>query len=209
MPTRAQLVAEVMGWLDRRDLEPYVSGWIASAETEMAELLRARCMVVAAVQTVDAPLISLPADFASMESIRDASSGEMLKLEDHYSGPLQGAGGAASAYRIVGECIEFLPWPTIPDPIQLGWRPQTVRMVWYRAPHPLVDPQDTNAVLEKHYACYLFGTVKWGALFELDDDRAAQASKEFVEAVTAANTWKDTARYSGAPLRSVLPTTVF
>ena len=198
-----------MAWLDRRDIEPLVGGWITMAENEMTELLRARCMEVAAVQSIDAPLISLPADFASMASLRDATTGKLLALEDDWTGPLQGDGGQASAYRIVGECIEFLPWPTLPDPPLIGWQPQAVRMVWYRAPHPLVAPQDSNPVLEKHYACYLFGTVKWGALFELDDDRAAQASKEFVEAVTAANTWKDTARYSGAPLRSVLPTTVF
>jgi len=199
-----------MGWLDRRDIEPLISGWIAMAETDMTQQLRARCMEVVAVQAVDAPLISLPADWASMASIRDAVSGRLLALEDNWTGPLQGAaGGSATAYRIVGECIEFLPWPTIPDPPLLGWMPQTVRMVWYRAPQPLRDPQDTNPVLEKHYACYLFGTCKYGALFELDDDRAAQASREFITALTAANLWRETAQYSGAPLRSVLPTTAF
>lgn len=209
MATRAQLVSEVMGWLDRRDVEPLVSGWIQMAETDMAMQLRARCMVVAATQTVDAPLISLPADFASMESIRDGTSGALLALEDHWTGPLQGAGGPASAFRVVGECVEFLPWPVPPDPPQLSWRPQTVRMVWYRAPHPLVDPQDSNIVLEKHYATYLFGVCKYGALFELDDDRAAQAAREFTTAVAAANMWKETAQYSGAPLRAVLPATAF
>jgi len=207
-PTLANLQADVLGWLDRRDVAPLVAGWVAMAEADMAAQLRARCMIVAAVQSVDAPLISLPADWASMESLRDVSTGKLLDLEDDWTGPLQGDGGQAHAYRIVGECIEFLPWPTVPDPPQIGWQPQQVRMVWYKAPKPLRDPQDSNIVLEKHYSLYLFGVCKYGAMFELDDERAAQMEKAFTGALYAVNLWKETAQYSGAPLRAA-PATAF
>lgn len=206
MATYAQLTNDVMGWLDRRDVADLVAGWVTMAEADIIQMLRARCMVVAAVQAVDAALISLPADFASMESLRDAATGRLLDLEDAWTGPLQGDGGQATAYRIVGECVEFLPYPLIPDPPEIGWQPQQVRMVWYRGPQPLRDPQDTNKVLESHYQIYLFGVCKYGAMFELDDDRANQMTKAFTDAVFAANLWKETAQYSGAPLRATQAT---
>jgi len=207
MPTRAQLVSEVMGWLDRRDIEPLVGGWIVAAEVDMRAQLRARCMIVRATQAVDAPFISLPADFASMEAIRDTATGKLLDLEDDFTGPLPGDGGCATAYRLVGECIEFLPHPWVPSaPPLVGWQPQLVTMTWYQAPKPLVDSTDTNKILEQHYQCYLFGALKYGAMFELDDDRQAQTARAFTEAVIEANTWKETAQYSGAPLRSVQAT---
>lgn len=168
------------------------------AETDMAELLRARCMVVRATQPVDAPFVTLPSDFLEMESLRDADTGELLSLEDHWTGPNISRAGPVTAYRLVGECIEFLPHPSPVAPFQ------TVNMAWYQRPPPLVDPQDSNAVLEKHYACYLWGVLRYGAKFELDPERASQADGEWQLATTAANSWKERAQYSGAPLRAVV-----
>jgi len=210
MATLAQLSADVAGWLDRRDVEPLIPGWIAMAEADMRQMLRARCMVVKATQQIDAPLISLPADFATMASIRDLTTGKLLKLEDDFTGPLYGDGSCpVTSYRLQGDCIEFLPHPFIPDPPLLSWVPQPVEMTWFRAPKPLRDPQDTNPVLEQHYAVYLFGTCKYGGMFELDDDRATQMKTAFIEAVTAVNLWFETSTYSGAPLRAAPPARAF
>jgi hypothetical protein len=125
-----------------------------------------------------------------------------LDLEDHWTGPNETFGGPVTAYRLVGECIEFLPHPTI-DP-STGAYPQSVNMAWYQKPTPLSDPQDTNPVLENHYAVYLWGVLRYGAKFELDPDRASQADAEWATATTAANQWKERAQYSGAPLRAVV-----
>ena len=57
-------------------------------------------------------------------------------------------------------------------------------------------------MLETHYAIYLFGICKYGAMFELDDDRAAQMTNAFTSAVAAANIAYESANYSGAPLRA-------
>ena len=203
MASLAQLTNDVMGWLNRRDVAPLIPGWIAMAEADMRQMLHARCMVVKATQQIDAPLISLPADFASMASIRDLTTGRNLKLEDDFTGPLYGDGSRpVTSYRLQGDCIEFLPHPFIPDPPQLSWVPQAVEMTWFRAPQPLQAATDTNPVLEQHYAVYLFGTTKYGAIFELDDDRATQMDGEFIKAVTAVNMWFETSTYSGAPLRA-------
>lgn len=187
-------------------------------ETEIAETLRARCMITSGTQAIDAPYITLPADFATMASIRDATSGELLELKDAWSGHwtgvhssawMEGAvvgavGQVCTAYRLTGDCIEFLPHPVIPDPPDPAWMPQSVIMEWYARPKPLLLPSDTNPILEQLYAVYLWGVIKHGALFELDDDRAAQADAQWQQVVTRANLWKQQSDMSGAPLRAEL-----
>lgn len=202
--TQATLAAQVMAWLNRRDIAGLIPDWIAMCETDINESLRARCMVVRARQDIDGVFIGLPPDFVSIESIRDHITGRPLDLEDAFTGPPINHAGKVTAYRLVADCIEFLPHPQIPDPIPDDWAPQEIDFNWYQKPAPLVNPQDTNVVLDQLFSVYLFGVCKYGAMYELDDERAQQADGAFQSAVTAANLWKQSADYSGAPLRAVV-----
>jgi hypothetical protein len=215
--TYQQLIDDTQAWLNRKDILPLIPGWVLMVETEIAQTLRARCMVTSGIQPIDSAYISLPADFATMESIRDATSGEMLELKDEWSGHWmggQGRGWAADglagapspcvAYRIVHDCIELLPHPVIPDPPDPNWVPQKILMGYYQKPRPLILPTDTNPVLDQLYGVYLWGVCKYGALFELDDDRAQQCDAQFQQAVTRADLHKQQSDYSGAPFRAEL-----
>lgn|SRR5262252_2098082 len=202
-----------MAWLNRRDIASLIPGWVSMVETEIAESLRARCMVTFGTQNIDAPYITMPTDFAAMESIRDNTSGELLELKDEWSGSWYSSysgtaqlnpSAPAVAYRLLQDCIEFLPHPAIPDPPDPSWKPQQILMGYYAKPAPLVNPQDTNPVLDQLYGVYLFGTCKYGAIFELDDDRAAQLDAQYAKVVTQANLWKQQSDYSGAPYRAEL-----
>ena len=204
MASLGQLTNDIKAWLNRpTDIATLIPGWVLMTETDIKEQLRVRAMVNNATQAIDAPLISLPSDFASMGALRDLITGKLLKLEDDWTGPLYGDGTCpVTSYRLVGDCVEFLPHPFIPDPPNPTWTPAQVRMTWFRAPTPLSKPTDSNAVLQEHYAVYLFGCCKYGAMFELDDDRANQMTGAFTTAVAAANMAYETATYSGAPLRA-------
>jgi len=202
MASYQQLTDDLYAWLKRRDITQRIPGWVAMAETDIGAMLRARCNVARATQAIDANFITLPVDFAEFESVRDVATGELLDLEDNYTGPMQCEPGSlgSTAYRLVGDCIEFLPHPIIPPPT--GSPLQQVSVVFYAKPRALKLPGDTNKILESLYAVYLFGTCKYGAMYELDDERAAQMDKAFIAAVTAANMAKETGDYSGAPLRA-------
>ena len=206
-----------MGWLNRKDVLPLIPGWVSMVETEIAQTLRARCMVTSGIQNLDAAYISLPTNFAAMESIRDNVSGEMLILADEWSGHwtskysnawVSGAVvptvQASTHYRLVHDCIELLPHPIIPDPPDPAWIPQQILMGYYAKPTPLINPTDTNAVLEQLYGVYLWGVLKLGALFELDDARASQADAQWQQAVTRADLHKQQSDYSGAPYRELM-----
>jgi hypothetical protein len=79
--------------------------------------------------------------------------------------------------------------------------PQQVLMGWYAKPTPLLLPTDTNPILEQLYGIYLFGACKYGAMFELDNDRASQMDGAWQQVLTRANLWKQQSDYSGAPFR--------
>src|SRR5215467_2282462 len=80
------LMDDVMGWLNRRDIASLLPGWVSMVELDIAETLRARCMVKFGVQQLDNAYIALPVDFAAMESIRDNLTGDILHLKDEWSG---------------------------------------------------------------------------------------------------------------------------
>jgi len=212
MASYAQLQADIKAYLKRQDLDAVIPSWVLAVETDIAEMLRAQAMITRATQAVDAAFITLPTDFVKFESVASSCCGNLLTLADYWSGPLPCGSGcmrcvqgdAVSAYRLVGDCIEFLPHPTIPSPPDPAWVPMQVDIAYYAKPRPLVDPQDTNAILDRHYQIYLFGCVRYGAMWGMDDDRELQMTTRFSEAVAVANRLKEDAQYSGAPLRAEL-----
>ena len=129
-PTLNSLTSEVMGWLNRQDITSLVPGWIAMTETDIAETLRARCMVARATQNIDANFISLPADFCAVESIRDTVSGKMLDLEDEWTGPLGGDNQSKCPQPPIGwspTASSFCRTPTFPiRPIRPGSRNRSI-----------------------------------------------------------------------------------
>lgn len=206
----------MLQWANRRDILSLLPGWTSMVETQIAETVRARCMVTFVSQAIDSAYITMPVDFATMESIRDATTGEMLVLKDEWSGswtqnwppppyssyeqvnPMS----PATAYRLLANCVEFLPHPIIPNPPLPGWVPQQVLMGYYARPTPLVLPSDTNAILETFYGIYLFGLLKVAAVFEREDQDTIQSwDTEWQRTVTQANLWKQQSDYSGAPFR--------
>jgi hypothetical protein len=211
-----QLQDDVLWYLDRRDAAARIPSWVQMVETEIQQTLRARCMEVSAYQPIDAPQITLPPDFSTMASIRDAATGNNLVLKDEWSGSWTDVSGAPAdypyhpgayyagtrlvwAYRIVGPCIEFLPHPWLPDPPDPLWVPQAVIMNWYAKPRPLVLPSDTNPVLEQLYTVYLYGILSHATLAEQDEPMAPQWDAKYQQAVTRANLNKQQSDMSGAP----------
>lgn len=199
--TLQTLSDDVSDWLNRRDLGSKIPGWVGMAENDMAELLRVRCMVQRATQDVDAAFITLPCDWVDMEGLRDSTTGLELTLEDHWTGPMTGT--KATAYRLIGSELEFLPHVVVPVPVPDPWVPQNVTMTYYARPKGLVAASDTNDVLQRFYSVYYHGVCRYASMFEGDQDRLAEAQAGWEAAVTQANAWKARSDYAGAPLRSV------
>ena len=92
------------------------------------------------------------------------------------------------AYRLVANCIEFLPHPTIPNPPDPSWVPQSSAdgMVSQAARRCCCQPIPTRS-WRTSIRVYLYGVIKQGAIWALDDDRAQQMDALWQQAITRAN----------------------
>jgi hypothetical protein len=215
-----QLTNDVASYINRQDVVPVMPAFVRAVELELTQTLRARCQLTEVTQPIDAAYITMPPDFATMASIRDARTGENLLLKDEWSGswtkpyrPVGSFGGAywdtipdapCSAYRLVGNCVEFLPHPVFTDPLPPNYVFQTVLMVYFAKPTPLLLPGDTNPILEELYPVYLYGCLKQAAIWALDDNRAQQMDALWQQQITRADLHKQQSDLSGAPLRAEL-----
>jgi hypothetical protein len=221
MASLQQLNDDIGSYLNRRDYQGPFPSWVLAVETELAETLRSKFQIASAYQNIDAAQIALPSNFASMESIRDATTGNNLALKDTWSGSwfpdqqddrnwpastlFQVQTSVCWAYRITANCIEFLPHPVIPDLPDPTWVPQQVLMNWYQKPVPLVNPADTNPILDNLYECYLFGILKRAGIWarETADDIGVWDAA-YQQAVTRGNLWTQQSQFSGAPFTEEL-----
>jgi len=222
MPSSLQQLNDDVGsYLNRRDYQSTFPSWVLAVETELAETLRSKFQFTSGNQAIDSEYIALPNNFASMESIRDATTGNNLVLKDTWSGSwfpdqqddrnwpastlFQVQPPVCWAYRILGNCIEFLPHPQIPNPPDPTWVPQSVQMYWYQKPTPLVNPTDTNPILDNLYETYLYGVLVRAGVWakETADDIGVWDAK-YQQAVTRANLWTQQSQFSGAPFTAEL-----
>lgn len=232
---RDQLRMAIMAWLHRATLRtPFApdfdatAGFIALAEQDMNERLRARCMVTRAQETVDGQYTPLPCDYLEMLDLRMAGGGPpvtyvprdqaALSLYNRTSGArvTDGQAGIVSDaiwppsnpwgtgklhYSIVGDEIEWVPFPTPPavtngQPIQ--W--PIAEMAYYQRLNLGMDDEDTNKVLATYPACYIFGSLIFSAPFLRDDSRVATWQTAYDNAVVGANTEHERSRTQGGPI---------
>ena len=92
MASYGQLQADIKAYLKRQDIDAIIPSWVLATETDIAEMLRARAMIVRSTQPIDANFITLPTDFIKFESVTTACCGASLALEDYWTGPLPSDG---------------------------------------------------------------------------------------------------------------------
>jgi hypothetical protein len=230
---RAQLRMAIMAWLHRATLRtPFAPdfdatmGFIALAEQDMNERLRARCMVVRAKETVDGQYTPLPCDYLEMLDLRMANGGPPVtyvsrdqaaaslnnrtsgaRVTDGQAGLVSDAiwppsnpwGTGKHHYSIVGDEIEWVPFPTQPpDGQPVTW--PVAEMAYYQRLGLGTADTDTNRVLGTYPACYIFGALIFSAPFLRDDGRVATWQTAYDNAIVGANTEHERSRTQGSPI---------
>ena len=232
---RAQLRMAIMAWLHRATLRtPFApdfdatAGFIALAEQDMNERLRARCMVTRATEEMDGQYTPLPCDYLEMFDLRMAGGGPPItyvprdqaaaalynrtsggRSRDGQAGYVSDAvyppsnpwGTAKQHYSIVGEAIEWVPAPVPPtqtDGQPIQW--PAAELAYYQRLNLGMDDTDTNKVLTTYPACYIFGSLIFSAPFLRDDSRVAVWQTAYDNAVVGANTEHERSRTQGSPI---------
>ena len=199
--TLSALRTDIIAWCNRKndaDFIAAVPGFIALAEERITTALRAKCMVQRATMPIAAGYLPLPCDWIAFLDVRVQGEPHPLTLLSRLD-PEPHTGGRACAYRLVDGQVEVLPHRVVDPAVP----PQVLEVSYYAKPMALVADDDTNPVLEAHPSTYLFTSVLFAALWLKDEQLLAQANDLAASAVAMANTWHDSARFSGGRLNSL------
>lgn len=237
---RKELGIAILSWLHRASLRTPVAqafdaaaGFIALAEQDMNERLRARCMVVRATETIDGQYTTLPCDYLEMLDLRLAGGGPPITyatrydmaaaFHNHANNTPYGSSGAGMGpdfmqalpnppawswtdgtpqrASIIGNEIEWSPFPQPATPLPAGYVFPKAEMAYYQRCALGPDDTDTNNVLATYPGIYIYGSLVHAAPFLNDDDRLQTWAGLYGEGVTMANREHERARTAGSPLR--------
>jgi hypothetical protein len=194
--TYTELLAEVMGYTTRGDVEQIVPTWVAFAEAELNRSLRHRKMVARKTATLSAARLALPSDW--LEAVNIEVSGRVPSRLRYLSpSDLDNARDAAGGdsgiplyYTLVGDELEVAPAPS---------SSATVEML-YRAKLPALATNTTNWLLVEHPDLYLFGTLAQALPWLEGDPRAQSWVDTAARILGAVNAQDERSRFSGGPL---------
>ena len=109
--------------------------------------------------------------------------------------------GTPRKYTIVGQEIEWSPFPTTPVDASGGTDWPVAEMAYYQRLNLGLNDTDSNSVLATYPACYIYGSLIHAAPFVRDDGRVALWKNLYESAVSGANTEHERSRTANMPLR--------
>ena len=210
--TRDDLINLVLDNIDRpdiRDTNPNQPGyWIKRAEQRLERELRMRETIVRRMVPVSAGFITLPSDFIQAENfaLNSALTGARVrKLEyaspqqmDDYRATALSASNVSPAYfSVIGQQIELFPAGIFDVN---GVSLYTLEMAYYPKLVPLVNPADTNWLLENKLDIYVNAVTRYAMEFLQEDARAQAMDSQLSTDVQILNMAKDISITAGSRL---------
>ncbi|RYF31688.1 MAG: hypothetical protein EOO23_01705 [Comamonadaceae bacterium] len=179
--------------MDRASLSAQVPDFVAIAESNIADDVRVREMLVAGTITTTpgSGLAALPTDFLEFADVSLNGLPLEYATSDRFRDNAQRwIGVPAEYYGIEGENLL----------VGVNSVAQTFNVTYYKR-IPALAVQPTNFLLTKYPQIYLYGALSQAALFMVDDPRAATWAAIYQQAVDKANGSSRKAVSSGSPLR--------
>jgi hypothetical protein len=192
--TYSGLKTEIANWTHRADLGSQVDNFIDMAEAEMNTKLRLMEQETRTTLAVSSEFTELPTDFLELRTINIADSPDK-RLE--YKAPaamvgLYAASGIPKFYSLIGGSSSILQASPIPG------GSYTFDITYFAKITALSDSNTSNFILTGYPFCYLFGCMKYAALYEHDYAAANDWDSKF-QISLAEITNKDKRRRWSAP----------
>ena len=205
MTTRAELMADLDGWLTRDDLTTSADAgtMLRIAQATINRRVRTRSQETTAQLTATSRNTALPTDFQAMRSVSLDSAldrnVEYLTPERIREAPIwnnQGGGltdNTALAYTIENTNLVLAPAPDATAPV-------TLDIVYFAKFSDLVNDTDTNWLLTNAYDVYLWAVLQAAAVYLEDENLEAKYERLFEKAVEELRLSERRARFTGAAL---------
>jgi hypothetical protein len=110
--------------------------------------------------------------------------------------------GVPRRFTIIGNEVEFSPFPQPANPIPPGYGWPVVEMAYYERLNLGLEDDDTNNVLATYPGLYIYGALIHSAPFLRDDSRVDTWARQFEGLLAGANREHEKSRTGGmSPLR--------
>lgn len=188
-----ELQASVASWMNRSDLNAQIPDFIAIAESNIADDVRVRQMLVEDQMTTmpGSGVVALPEGWLEFEEVDfDDEPLEYATANRFKADAKRWLGSEPCYYGIKGTNLL----------VGIGDVAATLDVAYYKRNDPLATTP-TNFLLTSHPQIYLYGALSQAALFMIDDPRAATWGALYLQAVDKANGSSKKALTSGSPLR--------
>lgn len=196
--TYTELKAQIADFLNRTDLDASIPAFIALCETQTERQLRVRQMMASTTISVDAELVTLPADFLETRSIvLNTNPVRLLNFSTIDSMAMYKAAnpqvGRPSEFTVIGDKFQFLPAPDTAYNATLTYYQQIPRLSAAVA---------SNWLLAKAPDIYLYGALINSAPYLKEDARIQTWATYYQGAIDALSTEDDRASTASAGLKA-------
>lgn len=215
MKDRAELQKAILANLRRAKLVTPVSdydaiaGFIALAEFDINQRLRARCMIVRATEAAGNGYLTLPVDYLEAVDVR-LQNGPALTYWDRSAAadnlartsapvvvpPTDAMWISGPRYAVVGDQMEIY----LPPGLVTETAAPMIELAYYRKQTLGPLPTDTNRVLQEIEPVYLFGSLAQSAPLLADDAKLQLWVGLYSAAIDAANNASQAAKFAGSRL---------
>lgn len=192
-----QLVSDIARWMNRTDLGADIPLFVSLAEDRIAREIRNRMQVTSTVLSTVAGdrAVTLPEDWLEFESV-GIEGGPYSSLTfaptEHLNRqyPLGGCTALPIVYSIEGNSLVLGPVPDSTYNVTAS----------YYARFPALATSATNWLLNNHRNVYLYGALREGSLFVMNDQRAGHWDGLYKQAVADLEGQNSQSTHSGSVL---------
>jgi hypothetical protein len=199
LATYTDLKSAIANWLARPDdptLTPFIPDFITLAETRINRDLRLRAMETRATASLAGAYVALPPGFLEMRNfqlntnpVTALSYVTPQQLDASWAGS---SAGRPAVYTIIGDAIQVGPAPDAA---------YDAEMAYYKKIDALSPSRPANRLLTDAPDIYLYASLLEATPFLMNDERLPVWSAAYENAVRAAMTAEDRARWGGSVLQ--------
>jgi hypothetical protein len=186
LTTYAGLKTSIASWLHRSDLTAVIPDFVDLAESDIAQDLHVRAMETVATGTLTGETLAFPTGFQEARSLSvDDNLHEYASPDLYYSS--KQASSQAYIYTIQGQNFYILN----------GASGDSYQLTYSAMFAALTDATDTNWLLTNHPDVYLYGSLRRGCEYTMDDAGAQKWLLLYHAAVQKVRLADKKAAYSG------------
>jgi hypothetical protein len=175
--TYSSLKSDIASWLQRSDLTAIIPSLVTLAHAEIDSEVRGSIREDDRILTLTNGTAELPTDFRRLLNV-SIEGMPLIPIERQGLDGVTPQAGQPRYYRIIQNIIEVYPTPAA----------DTDMTIIYERSLPVLElDDDTNEVLDRFPALYLYGALKHSAPFLVEDERLPVWGALYVDQLTKAN----------------------